>query len=339
MNPHNRATIDDVAARAGVSIATVSRVINRTGQVAAETASRVMQAAAELNYSPHSAARGLATSRTNTIGLVLKEIVGEFFSPMLRGIEAATGAHGFDLLIYCTHNHDVHKPEAAYPLGEHNSDGIIVFADTLDAGQLERLYHHQFPLVLLYRSPPSGLKIPYVAFENKSGARKLVDHLIEERGCQRIAFLEGPKSSEDSYWREMGYRESLSAHHIEFDPRLIAMGGFNEHQGQIAVAQLLSRAVPFDAIFACDDDSAIGALTGLRDAGLRVPEDVALVGFDDIRPSRYLSPPLTTVRAPIEEAGREAVNQLVSLIQKGVAREETLLPTELIIRDSCGRGP
>ena len=134
----------------------------------------------------------------------------------------------------------------------------------------------------------------------------------------------------------MGYKESLAAHNIEFDPALVATGGFNEYQGQVAVSQLLSRGKPFEAIFAADDDSAIGALTGLKEAGLRVPEDVALVGFDDIRPSHYLTPPLTTVRAPIETAGREAVRQLISLIQTGKAEREILLPTELIIRRSCG---
>ncbi len=336
MSDYSRATIDDVAEKAGVSIATVSRVINKTGQVADATATRVWDAIRALNYSPHSAARGLASRRTNTIGLILRDISGEFFSPMLRGIEAGTREYGFDLLIHCTHAADDTGTRVHYPLGEHNADGIIIFNESLVESEIARLYHMQFPVVLLHRSPPEGLEIPYVGFQNKSGARKLVDYLIDERGYRKIAFLRGPDGSQDSYWREMGYRESLAAHHIEFDSSLVATGGFNEYQGQVAVAQLLSRGTRFEAIFAADDDSAIGALTGLNEAGLRVPEDVALVGFDDIRPSHYLRPALTTVRAPIEQAGREAVNQLVSLIQTGKSEREILLPTELVIRRSCG---
>lgn len=336
INEYSRATIDDVARKAGVSIATVSRVINKTGQVAESTVARVMSAVAELQYSPHAAARGLASKRTNTIGLVLRDISGDFFGPMLRGIESATREYGFDLLIHCTYSSQLGESHHSYPLGEHNSDGIIVFTNSLDESEIQRLYKSQFPLVLLHRSPPAGLDIPFVAFENKTGARNLVDYLIEKRGYRRIAFLRGPDEAEDSYWRELGYRESLAAHNIEFDPRLFGVGGFNENQAYSAVSTLLSQKLHFDAIFAGDDDSAIGALHALTDAGIRVPKDVALVGFDDIRPSRYLTPPLTTVRAPIETAGYESVRQLINLIQSGKAEKETLLPTELIIRRSCG---
>ena len=336
MSQYSRATIDDVAEKAGVSIATVSRVINKTGQVAEATATRVWDAIVALSYSPHAAARGLASRRTNTIGLILRDISGEFFSPMLRGIEAGTREYGFDLLIHCTHAVDDPDVQVNYPLGEHNSDGMIIFNESVATKEIVRLYQRQFPVVMLHRSPPAGLDIPYVGFENKAGARQLVDYLIDERGYRSIAFLRGPDGSEDSYWREMGYKESLAAHNIEFDPDLVATGGFNEYQGLVAVSQLVSRGKSIEAIFAADDDSAIGALAGLKHGGLRVPEDVALVGFDDIRPSHYLTPPLTTVRAPIEAAGREAVRQLINLIQTGKAKRETLLPTELIIRRSCG---
>lgn len=332
----SRATIGDVAEKAGVSIATVSRVINKTGQVAESTALRVWSAVNELNYSPHAAARGLASRRTNNIGLILREINGEFFGPMLRGIEAGAREHGYDLLIHCTHQSENPPVVGSYSLGEHNADGIIVFVDSLNETEIVRLHQMQFPIVLLHRSPPEGLNIPHVAFENKSGARKLVDYLIESRGYRRIAFLPGPEGVEDSYWREMGYRESLKAHNIEYDPSLVVTGGFDEYQGQVAVSQLLSRNVGIDAIFAGDDDTAIGVLIGLKDAGLSVPDDIAVVGFDDIRLARYLTPPLTTVRAPIELAGREAVHQLISLIQSGHADTLTLLPTELVIRRSCG---
>lgn len=232
----------------------------------------------------------------------------------------------------------IQSRDLLYPLGRNINSGlsVIIFNESLAPDEIARLYRLQFPVVLLHRSPPARLDIPYVGFQNKSGARKVVDYLIDERGYRHIAFLSGPQQSEDSHWREMGYRESLAAHNIEFDPDLVAVGGFNEAQGQAAVSQLLVRGKPFEGYFAADDDSAIGALNGLKGAGLRVPEDVALVGFDDIRPSHYLTPPLTTVRAPIEAAGREAVRQLISLIQTGKAEREILLPTEIVIRRSCG---
>ncbi|MBZ0284845.1 MAG: LacI family transcriptional regulator [Anaerolineae bacterium] len=330
MTDFSRATIADVAERAGVSIATVSRVLNKTGQVSSVTATRVQTAIEELNFTPHAAARGLASRKTNTIGLILREIGGEFFQPMLRGIEAGTREHGYDLLIHCTHRIHGQGLPPHYPLSEHNSDGLLVFTDSLDEAEIIRLHHAQFPLVLLHRSSPDGLDIPCVTVENKLGARRLVDYLIEERGYHRIAFLAGPEDAEDSHWREMGYRDALEAHGISFDPALMRVGGFR------AVTELLEDGVRPDAIFCGDDDTAIGALAALKASGLRVPEDIALVGFDDIPVARHLNPPLTTVRAPIETAAREAVQQLVRLIRTSEAEKLILLPTELVIRRSCG---
>jgi DNA-binding LacI/PurR family transcriptional regulator len=332
-NENSRATILDVAARAGVSIATVSRVLNKTGPVAEATTTRVFDAIRELNYTPHAAARVLASRRTNTLGLILREISGPFFQPMLRGIEAAASEHGFDLLIHCTQrlNRQPH-----YPLSERNSDGLLVFTDSLAEAELERLGRTGFPIVLLHRSPPPGLNIPVVTFENKSGARRLVDYLIETCGYRRIAFLAGPPNAEDSKWREMGYRESLEAHGIPFDPALIRLGGFSEEVACQTVQDWLRDGLDVDAIFSADDESAVGAMRALKEAGLRIPEDIAVVGFDDIQLSRYVTPTLTTVHAPIEMAGYEAIRQLVSLIRTGEAAPLTMLPTELVIRESCG---
>jgi len=335
-----RATIEDVAELAGVSIATVSRVVNGTGPVAETTAARVQSAIAELNYVPNAAARGLARRKTNTIGLIVRDISGHFFQPMLRGIEAGVREYGFDLLIHSTQILPGQNLPPKYPLGEHNADGLLVFTDSLDEAQICRLYSVQFPLVLLHRSPPSGLNIPCVTIENKSGVRRMMNYLIEERGFRRIAFLRGTEGAEDSYWRELGYKEALAAHNIPYDPALIGEGGFDEEQAKTQIRAWLAqgRLDHIDAIFAGDDDSALGTMAVLREAGIRVPEDIALVGFDDIPLARHLTPPLTTVHAPIELAAREAVRQLVRLIRTGEADLLTLLPTELVIRRSCGGG-
>jgi DNA-binding LacI/PurR family transcriptional regulator len=332
----NRPTIADVAERAGVSIATVSRVINQTGPVAEETAAQVQVAIAELKYVPHAAARGLASRKTQTLGLLLPGISDQFTAAMLRGIEAGAREGGYDLLIHCTHTESGTSPTLRRRLGEHNPDGLLIFIDSLDEDELTRLYQLRFPMVLLHRTPPASLNIPCVTFENKSGSRKLIDHLIEVHGRRRIAFLTGPEGNEDSYWREMGYREALAAHGLHFDPALVAPGGFNLMLAQISVEKWFEQDLEIDAIFSGDDEAGIGALTALQRADKRVPDDIALVGFDDIDVSRYLVPSLTTVRAPIEQAGREAAQQLVQLIQVGQADPLVLFPTELVIRRSCG---
>jgi LacI family transcriptional regulator len=331
-----RPTIADVARQAGVSTATVSRVINQTAPVAPETADRVQSAITSLNYRPQAAARGLASQKTNTIGLLLTEISGDFFSPMLRGIEAETRENGFSLLIYTTGGGQAAGSGRPHPLGEHNTDGVLVFVDGVPNAELVRLNQIGFPVVLIQRSCPKGLNIPCVTIENKRGARMLVDHLIEAHGYRRIAFLTGQEGHEDSHWREMGYRESLAAHGIPFDPGLVAAGGFDRAQAQAAIKSWLRGGIEVDAVFSGDDESAIGVLAALSQAGKRVPEDVAVVGFDDLDLSRYLTPPLTTIRAPIEQVGREAARQLVRLVQGDQADPLVLLPTELVVRRSCG---
>jgi LacI family transcriptional regulator len=325
-------TIADVARQADVSIATVSRVLNGTTPVEVGKADRVRLAMAELQFVPRHAARVLASRRTNTIGLVLSEIGGAFFPPMLKGIEAGAHEAGYDLLIHSTQK----EGPSRRPLGEHNTDGLLIFTDSLDHHELHRLYSMKFPMVLLHQTPPDALDIPVIAIENKDGAVMLVNHLIETHGRRRIVFLRGPAGHEDSVWRERGYREALEAHTIEFDPALLASGEFDEDEAFASVQNLLSEGMEFNAIFAGDDDSAIGAMRALKLAGRLVPQDVAVVGFDDVPFARYLSPALTTVRAPIEEVGREAVRQLAHLMNGTPAQALTLMRTELVIRESCG---
>lgn len=333
MNLRNRPpTIADVARHAEVSIATVSRVLNGTTPVQPAKADRVRLAMDELQFVPRHAARVLASRRTNTIGLVTSEISGAFFPPMLKGIEAGAHEAGYDLLIHSTKK----EGPSRRPLGEHNTDGLLVFTDSLDHRELHRLHNMNFPIVLLHQTPPDSLKIPVIAIENKDGAAMLVNHLIEMHERRRIVFLRGPQGHEDSVWRERGYLEALESHDIKFDFDLITSGEFDEEEAFGAIQQILSEGIEFDAIFAGDDDSAIGAMRALRKTGRSIPEEVAVVGFDDVPFARYLSPALTTVRAPIEEVGREAVRQLARLMNGESAQALTLMRTELVIRESCG---
>lgn len=331
MNPKTHSpTIADVARQAEVSIATVSRVLNGTVPVQAEKAERVRTAMEKLNFVPRHAARVLASKRTNTVGLLLPEISGAFFQPMLKGIDEGAREAGYDLLIHST------KTSRRHPLGEHNTDGIIVFTDSLEDRELQRLSRINFPTVLLHQTPPADYHIPVITIENKDGAAMLVSHLIEAHGRRRIVYLRGPEGHEDSGWRERGYREALETHGLPFDPTLILNGGFDEAVAFMTMQQMLLDGLEFDAVFAGDDDAAIGAMRALRNVGRLIPQDVAVVGFDDVPFARYLSPALTTVRAPIEEVGREAVRQLKRLMDGDQADPLTLMRTELIIRESCG---
>jgi DNA-binding LacI/PurR family transcriptional regulator len=326
-------TIRDVARLADVSVATVSRFLNQKAVLSSETAQRVQEAMRELNYTPHAVARSLATHRTHTIGLLLTDIQGDFFTPLLKGIESETRARGYSLLISTTTGSE---PLALLPMGPHNADGVLIFLDSLYTDALRSLAQKQFPVVLIHQTPPDGLKIPCVTIENKSSLLKVIDHLVMIHGRRQIAFLRGPEGNEDSYWREMGYREGLANHRLRFDPDLVGLGGFDRGTAYLAVKGLLAAHPEIDAMFTGDDEAAIGALLALRDSGRRVPEEIAVIGFDDQLMAPYLMPPLTTVHAPTEELGRAAAHQLLCLIEKGEAEPLTLLPTQLVIRRSCG---
>jgi len=330
-----RATIDDVAQRAGVSISTVSRVINRTVPVSDEIAARVEAAMVELNYRARAAARNLVTGKTNTVGLLISGIEGDFFAPLLSGIETVTSEAGFDLLI-STSGRLGPRDEFPTSLGAHNADGLLVFANSLGPTALAQCHEMGFPIVLIHQSPPDGVEIPCVTVENRDASCRLVEHLAEVHGRRRIAFLAGPEGHEDSFWREAGYRRALEGQGIAFDPGLVASGGFDRRVARASIGTMLVAGVEMDAIFAGDDEAAIGVLFALQEAGRQVPEEIAVVGFDDLRSSAYLTPPLTTVRAPTERVGRKAAQQLISLLRTGQAQSLTLLPTEIVIRHSCG---
>jgi LacI family transcriptional regulator len=329
---YQKVTIEQVADYAGVSTATVSRVINSSGKVAPRTVDVVMAAISKLGYRPNNAARNLASNRTKAIGIVVDQISGEYFSPMLSGIEQATDKADYEFIIYSTRK----QSRGLSLVGESNTDGLIVFADSMPDKEIIRLAQHQVPIILLHRLSPKEIPIPYVTVENQQGASEMMNYLINTRGYRKFAFLRGVDAHEDTIWREKGYQEGLENAGLRYDDQLIGLGGFNETISYETVTQWIRRGLSMDVIVAYDDDSAIGAIAALKEANVRVPEDIAVVGFDDLRLSRYLSPPLTTVRVHIELAAQTAVERLVEVIDVGETKMKTLLPTELIIRRSCG---
>lgn len=329
-------TIRDVAREADVSVATVSRYINQSAPVSQKLALRIQSAMDQLDFVPQAAARNLAIQKKNSIGLLLTNMQNDFFAPLLAGIEEEVREHGFNLLIASTSGSP--KSRYQYPLGAHNTDGLLVFANSLTDEQIIQFYNRGLPLVLIHRTPSGNLDVPFVTVENKTATRKLISHLIQEHGCRRILFLRGPEQQEDSYWREVGYRMALADFEIEYDERFVLCGLFEREPAYNALKLFLAdpQHPPFDAVFTGDDEAAMGVYDALKEAGLCIPQDVKVVGFDDSTVAAFFTPPLTTVRAPTKEVGRIAARQLFCILEDKHIHRSTLLPTEIIIRQSCG---
>jgi LacI family transcriptional regulator len=329
-------TIREVAKKAGVSVATVSRYINHNTPVSPEVAERLDQVMTELKYVPHAAARHLASRKTRVVGLLLNNLHNDFFVPLLNGVEAVVRKKGYNLIIATYHANS--RNEMPPPIGPHNTDGMLVFSDGLVDEDLMRFNSSGFPMVLVHRTPPPSLMIPSVTVENVEITRTLIEHLIQVHGKRRILFLRGPINQEDSVQRETGYKSALNANGIAFDENLILNGDFERDIAYQVVNELLEngRRVEFDAVFAGDDDAAIGVLRALQKHSIQVPDNVAVVGFDDLGFAPFLNPPLTTVRAPTESVGRIATERLFGLLENQPSNEVVILPTEIIFRRSCG---
>jgi LacI family transcriptional regulator len=221
-------------------------------------------------------------------------------------------------------------------LAEHTTEGLLIFADSLDDAELRRLASIDFPAVLMHQSAPAKTNIACVTVDNNLGTFQLMNHFIEVHGRRRIVHLRGEERHEDAIMREQGYRKALQAHNIPFNHDLVVMGGFNTEVARQSMQVLIKKGTQFDAIFAADDESASGAMMALREAGLRVPEDVVVAGFDDLNLAVHLTPPLTTVHSPIEQVAYLATDLLIRRIAGDDIPHETSLPTHLVIRSSCG---
>jgi DNA-binding LacI/PurR family transcriptional regulator len=215
---------------------------------------------------------------------------------------------------------------------------LLVFADGLMDDDLTALSQSGFPMVLVHRTPPPQVPIPSVTVENFEITKRLVDHLINSHGRRRILFFRGPIHQEDSMRREAGYRAALEENKIPIDENLILNGDFERDVAYESLNQFLGNGqqVAFDAIFTGDDDAAIGVLKCLHEHEIRIPEDVSVIGFDDLRFAAFLNPPLTTVRAPTESVGKIAAERLFGLLENNPSDEVIVLPTEIIFRRSCG---
>ena len=319
-----------------MSVATVSRVLNASGPVSDATRRRIERVAAQLQYSPNSAARSLITRRTHTLGVLLPDLYGEFFSEVIRGIDLVAQRSGYHMLVSSSHSEQA-ALSAALRAMRGRVDGLIVMSPDLDQRALRASLAACAAIVLLNcAGAPPGFAA--IGIDNVAGARAVTRHLLD-LGHRRIAFIRGAAHNVDAEERRRGYRAALCAGGVARRDAWEILGDFTESGGFRAAVALweLPESDRPTAIFAANDSMAVGALSALRERGLRVPDDVAVCGFDDIPIARYLSPPLTTVRVPIYDLGARATEVLLGAIENGgVAGGKETLPTTLVVRQSCG---
>jgi DNA-binding LacI/PurR family transcriptional regulator len=328
-----RPTLDQVAALAGVSAATASRVVNGSDRVSPQARASVEAAIAELGYVPNRAARSLVTRRTDTLALVLSEpetrvFTDPFFAAVVHGVLAAIADTKLQLVLLLAQGDREHAKVERY-LRQGHVDGVMLMSLHGDDLLPQRLADAGVPTVLTGR-PPAGQRIPFVDADNRGGAREATAYLLAS-GRRAVATITGPLDMTVAVDRFDGYRDALGAR----EP-LVEHGDFTVEGGEQAMRRLLERHPPLDAVFAASDPTAAGALRALRVAGRRVPEDVAVVGFDDAPVARTTEPPLTTVRQPLETMTRALTELLLRRIDGGAADDEQLVcATELVRRDSA----
>ena len=328
------ANIKDVAREAGVSVATVSRVFNDSELVSDDTRKHVRDVAGRLKYWPNGAARSLITSRTNAIGVLLPDLYGDFFSELIRGIDLAAREEGLHLLVSGSHA-DTNALIAALRSMRGRIDGLVVMAP--DEGSADAIHDAAGGAPVVVLDPGLGLSdCETISIANHDGAFQAVRHLAG-LGHRRIATVTGPARNIDAQQRVAGYRAALADAGIAHDPALEIEGDFTEPSGYRAVEALLQLSPRPEAVFFGNDNMAIGGLAALSSAGLRVPEDLALAGFDDIAMARYLTPALTTVHVDLIEFGARALRRLLALKDHAadVPRHEIVGAT-LVVRRSCG---
>lgn len=340
-----QATLIDIAATVGVAPMTVSRVVSGNGYVSEKTRQKVLQAVKEMNYRRNGVARNLKRQRTETIGLVIGDISNPYSTELANAVRETLSVQGFNLFI-CISEHSAKEDIIAFEsLVNHSVDGLIVATRSNVAGDehLREIVDSQVPVVVIGRDFQHEI-VDYVSADNLHGGFEATQHLID-LGHERIGFIGASLSAGSSLKRLQGYLNALEAHGIPVDERLItgrkeAVSGVpgysTEKMGYEGMKRLLSLPNRPTAIFARNDFTAIGAMTAIKEAGLKIPQDIAIVGFDDIPLAIHTSPTLTTVRQPMRLQGQLAAEMLLQRIESenAIERHERILNCELIIRES-----
>lgn len=328
-------TIRDVARSAGVSVATASRALNGHLNVTDGVRKRVTDAAAALNYIPHSGARSLTRQRSDAIGVVLPDLFGEYFSELVRGIDRVAHQAGLQLLLSNMHG-SAQGTATAIRAMRGRVDGLLIMPPETDPTYLVADLPPGLPTVLI-NYPPGTIDVPSVAIDNYSGARAMTEALLAS-GCKRIAHISGPRDNRDARERLRGFVDAMRELGGELSP-LILPGDFTEEAGAEAARLIIAGNVAVDAVFAANDMMAVGCLAVLRDAGIEVPDDIAVAGFDDIPLARHTYPALSTVEVHIADMGAAAMTLLLAQLHGGDASAEShLLQPALMMRGTTSIG-
>jgi LacI family transcriptional regulator len=336
---NSRATIRDIAGAAGVSIATVSRVLNDRPDVSPETRETVLRVVRERGFSTNRSARALSAGRTGLVGVTLPMVHVEYFSRILWGASEALYEHDMRTVLCPTmHEHD-REVTLLDRLMQGTTDGSLLLLTTESNDALKALERQGYPFVVLDPRHTVDEGIPVVTAAHWAGAKAATEHLLS-LGHRRIAAITGPHGWVASVDRLDGYQAALAGAGVLPAPELIAKGNFTGESGYAAASTLLDLAEPPTAIFAFNDEMAVGAMRAAEERGLRLPEDLSIVGFDDLEKAEIVTPALTTVRQPLAEMGRMAVSLLARLLER--QRLEALrveLGTKLVVRDSTAPAP
>ncbi len=332
------ATIHDVAQRAGVSPITVSRVINHSGYASQDTRDRVEAAVAELGYVPNRLARSLRSKRTHTLALVITDITNPFFTTVARGVEDTASDAGYTVIFCNTDESESEEIKYLQVLLQQQVDGILLVPARSTSDSIDLIRKQNTPVVVLDRRLPPGVEVDTVRCENELGAYQLV-RLLLEMGHQDIAILSGPLGVSTAEDRLAGDRRAMREAGVSDEVQIVVYGSFNQASGSEMMHQLLDRSPRPTAVFAANNLIGIGALHAIQQAGLHVPEDVALVGFDDLPPTLLTSPFFTVSAQPAYEMGKRATQLLLARLTKATTEpcQEIVLPTELIVRQSSGQ--
>lgn len=333
-------SIEAVAKRAKVSTATVSRTLNNTAFVDPKTAARVWKAIKELNYYPNVQARGLAQGRSRIIGLIVSDITNPFFPELMKGLEDAAVAHGYEILVSST-NYDSHRMGLSVRrMIERKAEGVAIMTSEMDAPLLEELVHRKVPLVFLdvgiVQQHVSNIRIDYA-----QGITEAIGHLLD-LGHRRIGFISGPLSLKSAVIRRTAFLTALRERQAANNDQLIIEGDHTVDGGLKAMVQLLALEKRPSAILSSNDLTAIGALYAVRKASLRVPSDISVIGFDDIHLAEFTEPPLTTIRLSRIELAQKVFKALLTEINQKAQQSkqspvsEQILETHLVIRESTG---
>lgn len=328
-------TIRDVAREAGVSVASASRALNGLSNVTEEMRARVQEAARRLNFVPHSGARSLTRRRTDAIGVILPDLFGEYFSEVVRGIDRVAHQAGMQLLLGNMHG-SAHETAVAIRAMRGRVDGLLVMPPEIEAAFLADNLPRDLPTVILNHHG-EAVGFPSVAVDNHSGAYRMTEFLIQ-RGHKRIAHIAGPKHNLDAEERLRGFAHAMAELTGERAP-LTLPGDFSEDAGVEAARILIASGMPVDAIFAANDMMAVGCMSTLMEAGIAVPDEVAVAGFDDIPLARFVEPPLTTMQVNMAHLGEAATKMLLTQM-RGELDEDTerqVLIPELVHRRSAPR--